>query len=359
MLFFKFFSFVLGDAHFEVTAQLENNSTKFRIKGGPLEDPKKKVYARISIEFPCNTIVLTMNIHTLLLVTDGTITLPVFFEVPKPQYIVPPGDQLTLTFKIENQLGDSTSHYGFSRHLHRVGDSLLLHQRFNNITRYNFGASNLNYTKYFQNSGSFSNLTVFIKFRPWLRTDAGVFSVSQQTSYWLRGGPYRYHTMVLLQTFVDLRSRRTIPPGFVVYNELAWIFNQTETIDREGRYIIPLPKKALWRPSLMCFVHSQRAPRLRVYKKKGRKRIPLRKSSQVYGLRTVTGEAFNVKSGTKSNFTCNSLGDNQASVDFRIQWYDSVKIVRRSPEDRTISVKRKRVSYTGPNVLTLFCFLYR
>lgn len=307
-------------------------------------DPKKKVYARISIEHPCTTVVLTLNIHTLQLVHDGTIKLPILLEVPKPLYIVGPGEELTLTLKIENQLDDATAHYGFSRHLHRAGDSLVLQQRFNNITRYNFGAPNLNYTKYIQNSGSFSNLTVYIKFRPWLRTDAGVYSVSQQTAYWLPGGPYRYHTMALLQIFVDLRSRRKIPPAFVVYNELAWIFNRTQTFDQDGTSIIPLPKWALWRPSVTCFAHSQRAPRLRAYKKNGSKRIPLGKSSLVFGLKTVTGEAFSVKQGSKNNYTCNSIGDNQASVDFQIRWYEPVKMVRRSPEARTISVRRQRVS---------------
>jgi hypothetical protein len=327
-----------------------------------MEDPRTKIQLQILVHYPCNTIEYIANAVTLQKISDGSIHFPLLTAVPSPEYIVQPGQDLSLPFKTEAVHTDRVPFYGFSRHLRREGDRLTVEQRLDNKTRYKYGDPNVTYTKRIQPKGAdgVERFSVLMNFKPWSATDSGVYIVSLSTSYamFFRSDPYGHYISFLIRAYFDVRSRQVVPPALIVYNELDWMFRgQPAQFESNGNYIVPLSRTSKWAQSVRCIAHASTNPVLSAKVSITDPNLPWQtfaNKSTIIHTNTVTSDAFAIENGTHRLYTCKArAAGKETTLTFWTTWFTPFKLVSRSPSGRPNYISRNRVSCLNFSTYTM------
>ncbi|XP_064623887.1 uncharacterized protein LOC135485605 [Lineus longissimus] len=340
-----------GDDQFQIEQERTGLTAKVRISGDAFVDAPSKLHLQISVHRPCTTLQYIANAITLERLSSGMVRFPIVNEIPKPEYVVSPGEELSLPFKIHFQAGMAyNAVYRYARHLKRDDDKLLVQQRLGNRILYNYSEPNMSYPlSLTEGPNNADNFSVAMTFKPWSVADSGVYLVSIYTGYaaaLYNKVPYGTATAHMVRAFFDLRSHEvpTPPPLVMVYSELDWTVRKQPDIARDGTYVVHLSNNASTKfaTSARCIAYGDN-PTLETSVYKSKRWQPFLKKSTIIRSKTVTSDAYYIRRNSKKKYTCTARAGGQVtSLTFKTRWYTPVTVTSWYPEKKYIRLKQAR-----------------
>ncbi|XP_064630048.1 uncharacterized protein LOC135488964 [Lineus longissimus] len=355
-----------GDDQFQVYQQKSGNATLVRITAETMENAPKNLGLQILVHNPCTTIEYIVNTATIGRIFNGAIHFPVMTKVPAPEYVVQPGEFLSVPFGAKaNPVAYSVYEYG--RHIRREGDRLTVQQRLENNGAMPYTAQNVRYSPSSNtNDDRTKTWGVSMDFKPWSEADSGVFVATRFSAYFYllpSSDPHKYYISYRIRAFFDVRSRQVATPALTVYNELDFLYRGQPFQESNGNYLIPLPRTLKWAQSIRCIAHASNNPVIQtsMFFPKNATWQTFENTSTIIGTKTVASDAFAVD-GTYRKYKCKArAGGREATLTFATIWFTPFKLVSREPKLSWLDKEPFTVTCTGrgePRVADQFARFY-